>query len=249
MPTASGTSKYVAVREHLLTRIGQLEPGTRLPAEPVLCEEYGVSRITLRHAVDGLIAEGHLVREQGRGTFVVEPQYRLRYRERFADAVTGFFTQQTAEGFRVSTEVLEQSVTLAGSGVAGQLGINAADKVVSLQRLRFVNRTLHHYVETFLPFDRFPDTAAVDFTDGSLFQYLSERHDVHLERNDLLVSVDGAPAAVAELLGVEEGERLLKVDSTVFEASGLAVAYGTSYFTPANSEISFGLHGSDANLR
>ena len=80
MRTLSGTSKYVAVREHLLSRIVQMEAGTRLPPEPVLCEEYGVSRITLRHAVDGLIADGHLVREQGRGTFVTEPQFRTHYR-------------------------------------------------------------------------------------------------------------------------------------------------------------------------
>ena len=137
MATASGTSKYVAVREHLLTRIKALEPGSRLPAEPVLCEEYGVSRITLRHAVDGLISDGHLVREQGKGTFVVEPQYRLRYRERFADEVTGFYAQQTNEGFTVSTRVLQQKVVLAGEPVASQLGISAADPVVQLTRLRF----------------------------------------------------------------------------------------------------------------
>lgn len=242
MATASGTSKYVAVREHLLTRIQGLEPGSQLPAEPILCEEYGVSRITLRHAVDGLIADGHLVREQGKGTFVVEPQYRLRYRERFADAVTGFYTQQTAEGFSVTTEVLGQRVALAGEPVASQLGINAADAVVELTRLRFVNGTLHHFVVTYLPFSRFPDAAEVDFTNGSLYGHLAKAHGVALSRNDLLVSVEGAPQQVADVLDVPVGDRLLKVTSTVFDGDDAAVAYGASYFTPQNSEISFGLH-------
>jgi GntR family transcriptional regulator len=242
MATASGTSKYVAVREHLLTRIQDLEAGTRLPAEPTLCEEYGVSRITLRHAVDGLIADGHLVREHGRGTFVTEPQYRLRYRERFADEVKGFFAQQSSEGFVVSTSVLQQRVTLAGGLVASQLGINSADRVVELTRLRFVNGTLHHLVVTYLPCTLFPDTAEVNFTDGSLFGYLAKEHRVTLARNDLLVSVEAAPDLVADALGVPFGEKLLKVTSTVFDGDNRAIAYGTSHFTPQNSEISFGLH-------
>lgn len=242
MATANGTSKYVAVREHLLTRIQNLEAGSRLPAEPILCEEYGVSRITLRHAVDGLIADGHLIREQGKGTFVVEPQYRLRYRERFADAVTGFYAQQHNEGFTVTTSVLKQRVVLAGEPVASQLNINPADAVVELTRIRFVNGVLHHLVVTYLPFARFPDTMEVDFTDGSLYGHLKQAHGVALSRNDLLVSIEAAPQLVSDALDVPVGEKLLKVASTVFDADDVAVAYGTSHFTPQNSEISFGLH-------
>ena len=62
--------KYLSVREHLRRRVTALPEHTLLPPEPVLCAEYGVSRITLRRAVDGLVADGHLVREQGRGTYV-----------------------------------------------------------------------------------------------------------------------------------------------------------------------------------
>lgn len=242
MSTTSGTSKYVAVREHLLTRIQEMQPGDQLPAEPVLCDEYGVSRITLRHAVDGLIADGHLVREHGKGTFVVEPQYRLHYRERFADSVTGFYTQQTSEGFTVTTRVLDQAVKMAGEPVATQLSISPADEVVAITRLRFVNGTLHHWVITYLPYKRFPDVATVDFTDGSLYGHLGREHGVELERNDLLVSIGTASASIADLFDVPVGEKLLRVDSTAFDKDEKAVAFGTSYFTPQNSEISFGLH-------
>lgn len=242
MATTSGTSKYVAVREHLLSRIQGMQPGDQLPAEPVLCDEYGVSRITLRHAVDGLIADGHLVRQHGRGTFVVEPQYRLRYRERFAGEVTGFYTQQTSEGFSVTTTVLRQRVTLAGEPTASQLDLNPADAVVELTRLRFVNGVLHHHVVTYLPFARFPDTAEVDFTDTSLFSHLTAEHNVALSRNDLLVSISPATEDVAEALRVPTDEKLLKIASTVFDADDVAVAYGYSHFTPQNSEIAFSLH-------
>jgi GntR family transcriptional regulator len=243
MPTTSGTSKYVAVREHLLSRIRKLEPGAQLPAEPVLCDEYGVSRITLRHAVDGLIADGHLVREHGRGTFVTEPQYRMHYRERFADEVKGFHAQQTEEGFTVTTRVLTQRVTLAGEQVASHLEVSSAEEVVELTRLRFVNGTLHHLVTTYLPHAAYPDTATADFTDGALYGFLRARYDVALSRNDLLVSLGTADAFIADALFVDVGEKLLRIASTVFDGDDRPVAYGVTDFTPQNSEIFFGLHG------
>ncbi len=242
MRAVSGTSKYVAVREHLLLRIVKMAPGTRLAPEPVLCEEYGVSRITLRHAVDGLIADGHLVREQGRGTFVTEPQFRTHYRERFADEVKGFYVQQTEEGFAVSSQVLRHAVVVAGETVAARLDVSSADRVVELVRLRFVNGTLHHRVTTYLPVDRFPLAATTDFTDGSLYGFLREAYDVTLVRNDLLVSVSAADGPTSEALMVDHGEKLLRVASTVFDQDDRAVAYGVSDFTPQNSEIFFGLH-------
>lgn len=243
MPRGTGTSKYVAVREHLLARIEDLEPGTRLPAEPTLCEEYGVSRITLRHAVDGLIDDGRLMRQQGRGTFVVDPRYALRYRERFADEVKGFFTQQSEAGFVVTTHVLEQAVIPAGATIAGHLGISSADRIVQLVRLRYVNGSLHHLVRTSLPFALFPEAADVDLTDRSLYVYLTERYHVVLRRNDLLVTLDAASPFVAAQLGVPEGKTLLTVASTVFDVADRAIAHGTSHLVPQHSEISFGLRG------
>lgn len=242
MSIISGTSKYMAVREHLVRRIQNMELGTRLPAEPALCDEYRVSRITLRHAVDGLVADGLLVREQGRGTFVVEPQYRMRYRERFADAVTGFHAQQTADGFSVASRVVSLVDAVAGESSASQLGINAADRVARMTRLRSVNGTLHHLAVTDLPLTRFPSVLDVDFTDASLFGYLREAHRVDLQRNHLLVSLTSASGEVAEMLGVELGERLLVVASTVFDSQNRAITYGTSYLTPQSSEITFSLH-------
>src|SRR3954464_8462654 len=68
--------KYLSVREHLRRRVTALPEQTLLPPEPVLCAEYGVSRITLRRAVDGLVADGHLVLEQGPDLHVTRPAIR-----------------------------------------------------------------------------------------------------------------------------------------------------------------------------
>ena len=116
--TPTSGPKYLAVREHLRRRVAALPELTVLPPEPVLCAEYGVSRITLRRAVDGLVADGHLVREQGRGTYVTRPAIRHEYRESFVHRIAGFSSVMSEQGAQVGTEVLTQRVVPVPAGVA-----------------------------------------------------------------------------------------------------------------------------------
>src|SRR5829696_8369821 len=127
--------KYLAVREALRRRASALPEHTLLPPEPVLCAEYGVSRITLRRAVDGLVADGHLVREQGRGTFVSRPGIRHEYRESFVHRIAGWSSVMTEQGAQVGTTVLSQRVVPAPSAIAVELSLDGAADVVELERL------------------------------------------------------------------------------------------------------------------
>src|SRR3954451_6208087 len=121
--------KYLAVREALRRRVSALPEHTLLPPEPVLCEEYGVSRITLRRGVDGLVADGHLVREQGRGTYVPRPAIRHEYRESFVHRIAGFSSVMTEQGAQVGTTVLTQRIVPAPSPVAAELGLEPATDI------------------------------------------------------------------------------------------------------------------------
>src|ERR671927_1001020 len=134
MTTVPSGPKYLAVREHLRRRVLALPEHTLLPPEPQLCAEYGVSRITLRRAVDGLVADGHLVREQGRGTFVSRPAMRHEYRESFVHRIAGFGTVMTEQGAQVGTTVLAQRVVPASPAIAAELALAVADDVVELVR-------------------------------------------------------------------------------------------------------------------
>jgi len=241
MSIDAGTSKYVAVRSSLLRRISEMQVGDRLPSEPVLCEEFGVSRITLRHAVDGLVQDGRLTREHGRGTFVSAPQPGVHYPERFADVVTGFHRQQTSAGHTVTTRVLRQELVPATADVARLLELSMGDSVVELVRLRYVNGQLHQYVVTHLPYARFPGTLTTDLTEGSLYDYLHDQYGIVLARNDLTVRVVEASPEIAMNLSAEPGLRLLSIASTVFTEDDVPVAFGTARHTPENSEIDLSL--------
>lgn len=241
---AHGTVKYVEVREHLQGRIAKMNAGEQIPTEPVLCQEYGVSRITVRRAVEDLIHEGLLVREQGRGTFVTEPRFTQQAHETFANRVMGFYRQQASLGREVATRMLRNEVTRDPSA-AEALDLNPGDEVILLERLRYVNDRLHQHVITYLPASRYPSVATHDFSRGSLFEFLAQNYGVLLTRNDLLVRLSTADAHLAEALGVREGDRLLTIDSTVFDADETPVAFGVATHTPDYSEIAFSLRNED----
>src|SRR3954451_9245298 len=127
--------KYLSVREHLRRRVAALPEHTLLPPEPLLCAEYGVSRITLRRAVDGFVADGPVVREQDRGTYVTRPAIRHEYRESFVHRIAGFTSVMTEQGATVGTTVLTQRVVPAPATVGAELALDGASDVVELERL------------------------------------------------------------------------------------------------------------------
>ncbi|MDQ0643873.1 GntR family transcriptional regulator [Microbacterium murale] len=246
MELTAGTTKYRAVRAKLLDRISSLPVGERIPSEAELCDEFEVSRITLRHAVDGLVQDGRLAREHGRGTFVTEPTASERHPERFTDTVLGLHRQQTSEGHLVSTRVLRQELVPAEALVAEKLGIEVGDSVIKLVRLRYVDRQLHQHVVTYLPYERYPDVITADLSEASLFDFLEARYGVFLVRNDLIVRVEEASAEVALNLEVAPGLRLLTIDSTVADEGDVPVAFGTARHSPDTSEITLNLRSTRA---
>lgn len=240
--TESGSvqSKYLAVRAGLMARIRDLPEGSRLPAEKDLCIEFGVSRITLRHAVDGLVQNGWLRREHGRGTFVARPEQTDSHPEQFADQVTGFYRQQTEAGNIVTTRTLRQALVAATPEVSKALGIDVDGRVVELSRLRYVNGRLHQLVMTYVPYERFPEVLTRDFSVGSLFDFLAAEYDITLVRNDLVVRLERPDTNVSLNLEVPSDENLLVIDSTVYDQDG-PVAYGTARHAPDASAITFSL--------
>lgn len=215
-----------------------MEPGSRLPPEKDLCREYNVSRVTIRRAVEDLVLDGLISRLQGSGTFVEEPRYVHQVRETFADRVTGFYRQQEALGREVTSRVLANRV-VRDADAAQSLGLNAAEDLIYLERLRFVNGQVYQHVVTYLAAERFSRVLGHDFSTGSLFDFLSETYGVKLVRNDILVRIEKVKGRIAGYLHVDDGSAALVIDSTVFESDGNPVAFGRACLGPNDSEIGF----------
>ncbi len=237
---SAGLIKYVAVHDLLEQRVLGMVPGDQLPTEAALCQEYNVSRITLRRAMGDLEREGLVVRQQGRGTFASRPALPQVFRENLSERITGFYRQQTDLGNRVATTVLRCEACF-DIAAAERLGLAPSSALVRLERLRYVNGQLHQHVVTWLDATRFGDVADQDFTDKSLFEYLRTAHGIHLVRNELTISIVSARGEVAEQLEVPEGTPLLGMNSTVYDQNTL-VASGITTHAPGFGEIAISLH-------
>ena len=239
MGTPGAGPKYLAVREHLRRRVSALPEHALLPPEPLLAAEYGVSRITLRRAVEGLVADGYLLREQGKGTFVTRPTVRREYRESFVHRIAGFNSVMTEQGAQVGTEVLTQRVVPAPPHLAPELALGGADHVVELVRLRSVDGAPNHVAHTFLPAARYPRAAEADFSEGSLYEFLRREYSADLAHARIVVDVGTAAADEAELLRIAAGSPLLVVRTTVHDSGGHPLVHSFSRLRPDVSQVEF----------
>jgi GntR family transcriptional regulator len=237
--TTTTGPKYLSVREHLRRRVAALPERTLLPPEPVLCAEYGVSRITLRRAIDGLVTDGYLVREQGRGTYVTRPAVRREYRESFVHRIAGFNSVMTEQGASVGTTVIAQRIVSAPPGAAEELGLPTTDPVVELVRLRSVDGAPNHVAHTFLPAEVYPAAAEADFSEGSLYEFLRREYSADLAHARIVVDVGTADHEEADLLRVVAGSPLLVVRTTVRDSNDHPLVHSFSRLRPDVSQVEF----------
>lgn len=164
---ASVVPKYYQVERALRSRIGKMHPGDSLPAEPELCEEFGVSRTTLRQAMDVLVAEGRLQRFQGRGTFVTSPRVDYPLSSFSADHPL----RDEAETYRVLS--VEQRPATAE--MAETLGVAPGATVLHARRAAYHAGTPMRLIEVTVRADLVHLVAGADFSKKLITEILLER--------------------------------------------------------------------------
>lgn len=129
----NGNTKRQAVRRELLAMLEGLEPGDALPSERRLVDELGVSRPTLRQAVDGLVAEGLLERRHGSGTYVAEPRIAVPL------TMTSFTEDMIRRGMKPGGRVLSFRTETAGARIGRRLDLPPTEEVLTIRRLRLAD--------------------------------------------------------------------------------------------------------------
>ena len=145
----SRAPKYVQVKEAIRRKIISKEwvDGCRIPVEAEFCEMYGVSRITIRKALEDLQSEGYLVKIQGKGTFVQNQSH-----EQHLSKFYSFREELNKRGMEEAAVVLEVAVMDAPMDIAAKLEIEPGQSVFRIHRVR---RTEHgpYAIETsYIPY-------------------------------------------------------------------------------------------------
>jgi GntR family transcriptional regulator len=194
----------------------QLRQGDALPPERDFSELSGVSRVTVRKAIDSLVEEGRLVRRHGSGTFVAAPVERM---EQTISRATSFSEDMTRRGMTASTHWLNRGLYLPNSDEVMTLGLSGDCKVARLKRLRLADETPIALERASLPDDILPDPEDVD---SSLYAHLTARQ-ARPVRAIQRISACVLKPEEADLLQVPEGSAALSVQRVAFLASGRVI--------------------------
>lgn len=227
----------VALRNRLLQ--GDWPHGSKIPSEEQLCHDYGVSRITIRHAIRTLAEAGYLERARGRGTFVREPALTAGQR-----SLRSFSQDMRALGLKAGARVLSISVVRAGNVLAEKLGIEIDARVVRVRRLRTGDGKPIGVQTSSLPLERFPGLQKEDLNDRSLYAVLSEGYAVRLTEAQETFWVAKPNKADAELLQVSASACAFRVERIAFEERQ-PIEFTTSLMRGDRYRIHWVLRGED----
>lgn len=192
-----------------------------LPTERQLAERFGVSRMTVRQAMNGLRSDGVLHSVRGLGTFLAGPRLSK------PPALTSFSEDLKSRGFTPTTRVISVEEVKLTTDIAVELGVAPGTRAFRVERLRLADGNPMCHEEVFLPAHRFPGLAEQPL-DQSLYGLLSAQYGVEVRRAQQQIKAINLDADMAALLTVDPGAAALLVKRITIDDDGRIVERGQS---------------------
>ncbi len=226
---------YVQVKDVIRERIknGTWQVNDQLPSEAELCETFDVSRTVIRQALQELIHDGLIVRRKGKGSFVATKKIS----ESLVQKLTGFYHDMVDQGYTPVTRVLSQGIVPASEEVAGHLGIAIGVPVIEIVRQRFVENTPILVVTTYLPYALCPKLINDDLSNQSLYALLESKYKLYISHGRRTIQAVPADGTEAQLLEVNKGAPLFRLDSTSYLSDDTPVEYYFAYHRGDRSQF------------
>lgn len=222
---SGGGPLYLRLMRQIAAAIesGDLRPGESLPSEREMAQMTGLSRVTVRKAIQALVQARHLVQRRGSGTFVAPRPERV---EQALSLLTSFSEDMARRGKAVRSVWLARGVDAPSPEEMMALGLTARDQVARLERVRLADGLPLAIERAALPTGVLPDPRAVTH---SLYLTLAER-GLRPVRAVQRISAANLGPRDAELLEVPAGAAGLRIERVSYLASGRVVEFTRSLY-------------------
>src|SRR6266849_10434282 len=177
MSVTHDTLLYSRVEAVLASEVadGDLKIGDQLPTEDNLVARFGVSRITVRRAIQNLVTRGLVEIRRGKGTFVAAPKITQDLKE-----LSGFVEDMHALGRKPTARVISKEIVTADATVASQLALTKGEHVVRIRRVRLADGIPLSFDETYLPLEIGKKIITNNLKVEPIFSLLERKYDVPL---------------------------------------------------------------------
>ncbi|MEV6899633.1 GntR family transcriptional regulator [Amycolatopsis sp. NPDC051372] len=227
------------IRETIEGRLrdGEWPAQHRLPSEPELAEEFKVSRMTVRQAVQHLVNEGLLYRRRGVGTFVSP-----RTVQRDLTKLTSFSEDAQDKGLRPRSEVRGVKVVPADEHVALKLDIPVGELVTRVERLRHLDEHPIALQTVWIPHRLCPELAETDAASGSIYDYLENHHHYRLAWGVQTMTARQPRRDERQILQLPRSAALMCVERTTFLDDGTPIELSEAVYNSEEQSFTITLH-------
>ena len=221
---------------------GSFPEGSRIPSEQELMRRFGLSRITVRQAMENLFQRNIIVRKQGLGTFVQRP---IMIQE--VDDLFGFYPALLNRGLNPKTRILSYEFLTADREVREKLDLSPGEKILRFSREYLLEPALFLIIQMHIPRDLSEKWTREEAVEKNSFRLLQEKAGIRIQSSSLAIRASLAAGKIGEWLRVAKGSPILELRRLTYSAGKRPVEYAVLFFPGESYELKTAISGGGKN--
>ncbi|CRF34950.1 transcriptional regulator [Brachyspira suanatina] len=216
------TSKYKIIENYILDKINSsyYKNGDCIPTEYELAKQFNVSRLTVRHATDNLVAKGFLVRTRGSGTYIAKSNIISR-----SIPIKSFTNEMSTLGKKVETKVIIFNIIQKSERISHILKIPEDEEIYYFERLRLADGIPMMYESTYMSVSKFPDLS-YEVLLNSKYDYVEKKKNKKIVCCEhTIVPIIIEDENIKKLMGILDNTPVLKIHNITYLEEGDVLDY------------------------
>ena len=201
----------------------KLKKGDLIPSENQLSEEFNVSRMTVRSALNNLVKDGYISRQRGVGSIVIGSRIYDNI-----SAISGFTKEMNRKGYEVSNILLELNIVQADELLSNKLNIEVGDNIWEVKRVRLADNRKVSYMITYMPVKLFPNLNE-DYCKKSLYTFVEEICGLKIAVSEREVQAIISDEEIMENLELDNPQAILYISQVCRLQNGEIFEYSHTY--------------------